>query len=201
MNLDPHLTEKITTLHDQRIIHWKKNTLVLEYSDFDALVEQNHAWNFQLWLAEDRARREDQGFEFVYKAKREIDKFNQQRNNVMELMDGWLFEKLTPSQDVHCPIHSETPGMIIDRLSIMALKLYHMHLQVERQDVDDEHRQRCKDKHQILILQRHQLRQCLDSLLTEVQGQQRTFRVYHQFKMYNDPKLNPELYTQGALKT
>src|SRR3990167_613109 len=110
MNLDLNLAEKITTLQDQRITYWKNNALTLECTDFDGLVEQNHAWNFRLWLAEDRARREDKGFEFVYTAKREIDKYNQQRNNVMEAMDEWLFKTLVPSQDTRCPVHSETPG-------------------------------------------------------------------------------------------
>lgn len=194
MYLDPNLTEEITTLHDQRIVYWKNNGLVLEFSDFYALVEQNHSWNFQIWLAEDRARRKDKGFEFVYNAKREIDRCNQQRNNVMEAIDEWLFKQLELKQDVDCPVHSETPGMIIDRLSIMALKLYHMHLQIERQDVEDEHRQLCENKYCILKTQRTELSQCLDILLTEVKHKQRTFRIYRQFKMYNDPKLNPELY-------
>src|SRR5438105_1719752 len=120
MNLDPKLSKKITILHDQRIVYWKNNGLVLEFSDFYALVEQNHSWNFQLWLAEDQARHEDKGFEFVYHAKREIDRFNQHRNDVIEVMDEWLFKQFELHQNVPCPIHSETPGMIIDRLSIMA---------------------------------------------------------------------------------
>lgn len=195
MNLDPKLAEKIITLHDQRIVNWKMDGLVLEFSDFYALVEQNHSWNFQIWLTEDRARRQDKGFEFIYNAKREIDRCNQQRNNVMEAMDEWLFKQLAQNQNTHCPVHSETPGMIIDRLSILALKLYHMQLQVRRQDVDDEHRQLCETKYRILKIQRTELSQCLDILFTEVKLGQRTFRVYRQFKMYNDPKLNPELYT------
>ena len=195
MNLEPLWTEKITTLHDQRIVHWKNNGLVLECSDFYALVEKNHSWNFQLWLAEDRARRKDKGFEFVYNAKREIDRCNQQRNNVMEAIDEWLFKHFELNQDVDCPVHSETPGMIIDRLSIMALKLYHMHLQIERQDVGVEHRQLCENKYCTLKVQRAQLSQCLDIFLTEIKLKQRTFRIYRQFKMYNDPELNPELYT------
>ena len=195
MNQELPCAENIITLHDQRIAHWKKNDIVFECLDFYGLVEQNHSWNFQLWLSEDYARREDKGYEFVYNAKRAIDGFNQKRNNIMEAMDEWLCKTLQPSQENHCPVHSETPGMIIDRLSILALKIYHMHLQVERQDVDDNHRQRCEHKYNVLILQRKQLGQCLNELLNQVQQQQRTFRVYHQFKMYNDPTLNPELYT------
>ena len=70
MNQELPCAENIITLHDQRIAHWKKNDIVFECLDFYGLVEQNHSWNFQLWLSEDYARREDKGFEFVYNAKR-----------------------------------------------------------------------------------------------------------------------------------
>ena len=195
MNPKTPSSEKIITLHDERIAFWKNNDLLFQHADFYALVEQNHSWNFQLWQAEDRARRDDMGFEFVYHAKRAIDGFNQQRNNVMEMMDAWLFNTLSPNQDTACLVHSETPGMIIDRLSIIALKIYHMHLQVKRDDVENSHRERCKEKFDVLTRQRTQLALCLDSLFNEVNNQQRTFRVYHQFKMYNDPTLNPEVYS------
>jgi hypothetical protein len=194
MNQTIPSVDKITLLHDQRITYWKNNELMLEHQDFYGLVEQNHSWNFQLWQAEDRARREDKGFEFVYHAKRAIDKYNQQRNNMMETMDEWLFKALNPSNAPECPIHSETPGMIIDRLSILSLKIYHMRLQIERTDVDATHLQTCKNKYHTLNAQRNQLSQCLQELLMEVSTQKRTFKVYHQFKMYNDPNLNPELY-------
>jgi len=187
-------TTQITTLHDQSIIHWKKAGVTTQQTGFYALVEENHSWNFQLWLAEDRARRDDKGFEFVYLAKREIDHHNQQRNNIMEKMDGWLYYTLKPSTEIHCPVHSETPGMIIDRLSILALKIYHMQLQALRQDVDLAHQQTCQNKTNVLRAQREQLSQCLSMLFIETEKQQRTFRIYHQFKMYNDPTLNPELY-------
>lgn len=184
----------ITELHDQSIVHWKETGIIKQQTNFYALVEENHSWNFQLWLAEDRARRDDKGFEFVYHAKREIDHHNQQRNNMMEKMDAWLYNILKPSNDPHCAIHSETPGMIIDRLSILALKIYHMQLQALRQDVELEHQQTCQNKTNTLKAQREQLSQCLSLLFSEINKHQRTFKIYHQFKMYNDPTLNPELY-------
>lgn len=192
------LVTDIIILHRDAILRWKKtDTIQLTTYDFLRLVEENHAFNFQLWQAEDRARREDKGFEFVYHAKRAIDHFNQQRNNRMEAMDEWLYRQLQPTDAQTTPVHSETPGMIIDRLSILALKSYHMELQTTRVDVDHHHRQHCQHKLDTLRAQLSQLQTCLHELLTAIQQKTRTFLVYHQFKMYNDPTLNPELYNQG----
>jgi hypothetical protein len=184
----------IITLHRQCIILWKSAEIQYQYKEFYQLVEENHAFNFQLWHAEDRARRNDMGYEFVYQAKREIDTCNQLRNNRMEAMDEWLFNRLNPASSEHCPVNSESPGMIIDRLSILSLKSYHMALQTERQDVNEEHRKNCTSKLEIIHKQLNQLALCLEQLLNEIQNKSRTFRIYHQFKMYNDPSLNPELY-------
>lgn len=184
----------ITALHSQSIMQWKSNGVALKHEGFNRLVEENHAFNYQLWHAEDRARREDMGYEFVYHAKREIDLCNQQRNNRMEAMDEWLFKALQPATPTQCPVNSESPGMIIDRLSILSLKSYHMNLQTDRQDVDEEHRQTCSAKLAIIHQQLGQLALCLEQLIEAVKTKDRTFRVYHQFKMYNDPTLNPELY-------
>lgn len=190
------LIESIKQLHHNRIIEWKQQGINTREQGFLGLVEQNHAFNYQLWHAEDRARREDMGFEFVYKAKREIDYCNQQRNDRMEAMDQSLYQQLEPAAPDACPVHSETPGMMIDRLSILALKAYHMQIQTERTDVEESHRQTCQRKLQTIHAQQHQLLACLSQLLDDVNNKQRTFRVYHQFKMYNDPKLNPEIYQQ-----
>jgi len=186
----------LLSLQQNSIIRWKETGIVLCQTEFLALVEENHAFNYQLWHAEDRARREDMGFEFVYQAKREIDHCNQQRNNRMEAMDEWLYTRLTPAVGNDCPVHSETPGMMIDRLSIMALKAYHMELQVKREEVDEAHRQNCQLKLKTILAQQQQLFNCLTALIDEIIAKTRTFKVYHQFKMYNDPKLNPELYSK-----
>lgn len=185
----------ITKLHKNSIIQWKSSGVMHQHQDFYRLVEENHAFNYQLWHAEDRARRDDMGSEFVYQAKREIDGHNQARNNRMEAMDTWLFNLYQPENFTACPVNSESPGMIIDRLSILALKSYHMAIQAERLDVDAEHRINCSNKLAIIQQQLEQLSLCLHQLLAEVLEKKRTFRVYHQFKMYNDPTLNPELYS------
>ena len=189
---------KIDTLHRDTIIDWKKNPIQLNQTEFLKSVEENHAFNYQLWHEEDKARREDMGFEFVYRAKRNIDHFNQQRNNCMEQMDKWLQAHLNPVDPLTtpCPVHSETPGMIIDRLSILTLKHYHMALQTTREDVDDAHRQNCRDKLTLVENQRNQLLCCLQAFLQGILDKTRTFKLYHQLKMYNDKRLNPELYAE-----
>lgn len=186
---------QIAELHYNSLLLWKKKGDILyQEKEFLALVEENHAFNYQLWHTEDKARRDDMGFEYVYRAKRRIDHYNQQRNNRMEAMDDWLFTHLNPSTLETCPVHSETPGMIIDRLSILALKAYHMKLQTQRQEANYEHRSTCQQKLTILLEQQQQLYYCLEQFLQEITNQTRTFKLYRQLKMYNDPNLNPELY-------
>lgn len=192
-----NFSSDIARLHRECILKWKQSNIKLKQKDFLTLVEENHAFNYQLWHAEDRARRDDLGFEFVYLAKREIDHCNQQRNNRMEAMDTWLFKELQPAPPSSAKVHSETPGMMIDRLSILALKAYHMELQTKRLDVDAGHRNNCSQKLHTIEEQQRQLQTCLQELLQEITDKTRTFRVYHQFKMYNDPKLNPELYQEN----
>jgi hypothetical protein len=156
------------------------------------LIEENHLRNFELWHVEDRARRDDMGFEYVYQAKRAIDRLNQQRNDFIERIDGALLEAMGPFPD-GCPMNSETPGMIVDRLSILALKAYHMAEQAERPDADEEHRAQCAEKLSIIETQRRDLAAALARLFDECAAGTRGFRIYRQFKMYNDPALNPQL--------
>ncbi|MDF1645615.1 MAG: DUF4254 domain-containing protein [Legionellaceae bacterium] len=184
----------ITILHREAIVAWKTSGVLLNASGFLALVERNHAFNYQLWHAEDKARREDMGHSFVYHAKRDIDGYNQKRNDCMEAMDDYLVALLKPIGPDDCPVHSETPGMMIDRLSILALKHYHMAEQAMRKDVDDIHREQCLKKLDVIVEQSTQLSACLDNLLQETVRHTRTFRIYRQFKMYNSAHLNPELY-------
>lgn len=188
------LISKLETFHLDAIKLWKKDATIRTQQELFKLIEENHAFNFQLWHAEDRARRDDMGFEYVYHAKREIDHCNQQRNNRMEMMDEYLFHHIKPANASECPVHSETPGMMIDRLSILALKQYHMALQTERKEAEESHRQSCLAKLQVIELQKCQLLSCLDEFLKQILNRQRTFKIYHQFKMYNDPTLNPHLY-------
>lgn len=164
---------------------------------FFHLVEENHLRNFSLWHEEDIARRDDIGFEAVYRAKRNIDRFNQERNNFAEEMDKAVVNALAPAE-TGCPRNSETPGMIIDRLSILALKEYHMHEETVREAASAVHREKCGEKLARIRRQRADLTACLAELLADVEARRRTFSVYYQFKMYNDPALNPQLYRNAS---
>ena len=160
---------------------------------FIRLLEENHLRNFSLWHEEDVARRDDLGFEAVYRSKRAIDRFNQERNNFAEEMDKAIVATLSTAES-GCPRTSETPGMMIDRLSILALKEFHMREETERAGASEEHKKKCAEKLARIRRQRSDLTGCLADLFADVAAKRRTFSVYYQFKMYNDPALNPQLY-------
>jgi hypothetical protein len=157
-----------------------------------ALARQNHFENFSLWHEEDIARRDDLGPERIRHAKRTIDRHNQRRNDLVEQIDKHLMQTLQPRES-GCPFNSETPGMMVDRLSILALKEYHMHEETLRFDAAPEHRERCNTRLHVIRRQIQDLAVALSDLLAEVQQGTRSFRVYFQFKMYNDTELNPQL--------
>jgi len=173
--------------------HWHTLTPAASGEGFARLVEENHLRNFALWHEEDIARRDDLGFEAVYRAKRNIDRFNQERNNFAEEMDKAAVAALQPAES-GCPRNSETPGMMIDRLSILALKEFHMHEETVRPGAGAAHREKCLEKLARIRRQRADLAGCLADLFADVAAKCRTFSVYYQFKMYNDPALNPQLY-------
>lgn len=176
---------------------WHETPPAASGEGFARLVAENHLRNFSLWHEEDVARRDDLGHESVYRAKRAIDRFNQERNNFIEEMDKAIVAALQPAAD-GCPRNSETPGMIIDRLSILALKEYHMHEETVRADATAAHREKCAEKLARIRQQRADLTAALGELLADVVARRRTFSVYYQFKMYNDPALNPQLYRHAA---
>ena len=161
-------------------------------NELEQLIIENHLRNFLLWHEEDIARREDIGHEPIYKAKRAIDGYNQQRNDFIEKIDKHLVASLTPKTE-GCPFNSETPGMMMDRLSILALKEFHMKEETVRCDAKEEHINKCSDKLTVVTQQIADLSLALDTLLTEVKNGTRSFKVYFQFKMYNDSTLNPQL--------
>lgn len=193
--IDP---DTITALQRELTARWHKEASAVTSRDpFLKLVEENHIRNFTLWHHEDDARREDKGFEFVYHAKRAIDQNNQERNDFIEKMDKHLFGLFGDRFSEDTPRNSETPGSIIDRLSIMALKEFHMREEADRTDADGKHRENCAFKLGVIQKQLHDLKTALGNLLTACAAGTRGFGVYFQFKMYNDPALNPALYKKG----
>jgi hypothetical protein len=185
--------DEIATLQTTLTARWHEEPPAATGGEFLLLVEENHLRNFQLWHEEDIARRDDLGSERVHQAKRAIDRFNQERNNFIEEMDKVLVAALKPLE-AGVPRNSETPGMMIDRLSILALKEFHMREETVRADASEAHRATCSEKLARIVRQRADLTQCVGDLLADVAAGTRTFAVYYQFKMYNDPALNPQLY-------
>ena len=131
--------------------------------------------------------------------KRRIDASNQERTDMVEYIDSFFLDKFSqviPQQDAS--INTESPAWAIDRLSILALKIYHMQEESEREDASEEHRAKCAEKLEILLEQQKDLSQAIDELLMEISAGRKYMKVYKQMKMYNDPSLNPVLYAQKS---
>jgi hypothetical protein len=158
-------------------------------------VQDNHRMNEQIWKEEDLARRRQVPDSEIAANKRAIDRCNQQRNDAIERIDEELLGVLSSVRaKPDAKLNSETPGNMVDRLSILSLKIRHMRLQTERKDVDRAHVESCGAKLTVLQEQRKDLAACLDRLLAEAARGEARFKVYRQFKMYNDPALNPAVY-------
>jgi len=171
-----------------------------ETTDFSGLVSKQHYVNFALWHQEDMARDPDSSDSKIAAVKRVIDVLNQRRNDMIEQMDQYLLDELQNKKIKHTSeneMNSETPGSIIDRLSINALKIYHMGEEIQRLDVTDEHRKKCSGKLLILQDQRNDLKKSLEKLLVDLSNGKKQLKVYQQLKMYNDENLNPVLYKKG----
>lgn len=194
--IDAFDLQAIDTLQLKKTVEWHQGPYNVSQDGFLQHVEENHYCNFELWHEEDRARRDDKGCRFVYQAKRNIDAWNQKRNDLIEKMDRWLVERL-PDMPNDIAMNSETPGMVIDRLSILTLKAYHMKEEAQRESAHRSQRDRCTEKLDIIRRQHADLFEALEQLMADVMKAKRGFRIYSQFKMYNDPALNPELYEKG----
>ena len=129
--------------------------------------------------------------------KRRIDKSNQERTDVVEFIDSYFleeFKNVIPKKDAK--INSESPAWVIDRLSILALKVFHMKEETLRTGVLSEHIESCAMKLNVLLMQQNDLSLSLDELINDIKSGEKYMKVYKQMKMYNDPNLNPVLYTK-----
>jgi hypothetical protein len=164
------------------------------------LVLRQHWMNFQLWHVEDEARRRDVGSEVISQCKRSIDTLNQKRNDLIERVDQAVLDAITPHLPAqhHERYNTETLGMAVDRLSILSLKIFHMDEQTRRSDVDTIHVAECGRKLQVLREQHRDLFQGVLDLIDDFESGTKKPKVYFQFKMYNDPSLNPALYSQAG---
>lgn len=149
------------------------------------------------WHFEDIIRDPNINPEAALVLKRRIDKSNQDRTDLVELIDSYFLDKykdVTPVEGA--TINTESPAWAIDRLSILALKIYHMRKEVERTDTTPEHHAQCEQKLNVLLEQKKDLSAAIDQLIADIEAGRKYMKVYKQMKMYNDPALNPVLYGQ-----
>jgi hypothetical protein len=200
---------QISQLHDRSTVRWHRNPPLRDSAVgppdppdptprlLTDLILTQHRANFDLWHEEDKAREPGASDACIAQVKHNIDGLNQTRNDLVEAMDRALIEA-AGAQNPAAPLHSETPGLIIDRLSILALKIYHTAEEVHRASASEAHRQKNLDRLALLQEQRSDLAACLEALWAEALSGKRRFKLYRQMKMYNDPELNPMMYAHKA---
>ena len=162
---------------------------------YEALLWQKSYVDTVQWHLEDLIRPEDVDPAKALTLKRRIDRSNQLRTDLVEHIDDYylsLFGQVKVKEGA--TPNTETPAWAIDRLSILALKIYHFGIEVNRADATEEHRSRCQSKLDTLMTQKEDLMLAIDTLLTDLSEGRKVMKVYRQMKMYNDPSLNPMLY-------
>lgn len=131
--------------------------------------------------------------------KRRIDRSNQERTDLVEMIDSYFLQKFANVEiKADATINTESPAWAIDRLSILQLKIYHMRIEANREDSPEEQRNRCAEKLAVLLEQEKDLTSAIDMLLADMEAGKKYMKVYKQMKMYNDPSLNPVLYAQNG---
>ncbi|MBI1284067.1 MAG: DUF4254 domain-containing protein [Thiobacillus sp.] len=200
--LDELYAVAVTHFHSALLEHLKHGgeAPVTPSGDLWRAIEDNHRCNVALWDEEDQARRRDVPDSDIANSKRLIDGHNQRRNDAIERIDEQVLTAL-PSLPTSARLHSETVGALIDRLSILSLKIFHMDWQTRRADADAAHHAMSRARLSRLQEQRADLGGCLDELTRGCLAGTLRFKVYRQFKMYNDPKFNPWLSASRTAAT
>ena len=189
--------EVIDDYHLQNFVDAKK-TNPYDNSNFFEKMIYDKCWIDTIqWHLEDIIRVPDISPDEALKIKRRIDSSNQDRTDIVEDLDDYFFEKYSNSNPSKLAIlNTETPAWAIDRLSILALKIYHMNEEANRKSASDEHRKKCSEKLEGLLTQRENLSKAIDQLLENISKGRVIISSYKQMKMYNDDSLNPELYSK-----
>ena len=182
---DYHITDDVDAAKPN---HYENNSLE------QILYDKNWIDTVQ-WHLEDIIRDENINPVKALEIKRRIDASNQKRTDLVEFIDSWFLNKYkntTPNADAK--INTETPAWAVDRLSILALKVYHMDLEANRASASDEHREKCQMKLNTLLEQKKDLSSAIDQLMNDIENGLVKIKTYKQMKMYNDETLNPILY-------
>lgn len=196
--------DQIVSLQTKTVAKWHETPIDNTYEGLFHTICAQHQFNYLLWHEEDIARSRDVTDEEIARVKRSIDGYNQQRNDGIEKIDDEISQMLEAEgvQADGAPINTETPGSVMDRLSIMSLRIYHLREQLLRTDVDQAHLDSVNHKIAVCLLQQDDLKTALSELLHDIFSGRKRHRTYRQFKMYNDPTLNPYLYqTQATRKS
>lgn len=192
MNLYKLFEQQIAEYHKTDNIDAPQRNPYIEGS-FEAVLWEKSWVDTVQWHLEDLVRPDDVDPVYALQLKRRIDASNQHRTNLVEQIDDHymaLFSHVTPQPDAR--LNTETPAWAVDRLSILALKIYHF--QIEAHRGDEAHRVKCQAKLDTLLTQRADLTTAIDQLLDDLAAGRRQMKLYRQMKMYNDPSLNPSLY-------
>lgn len=161
----------------------------------DALLYEKNWVDAVQWHLEDIIRDPNIDPVEALKIKRRIDRSNQVRTDMVEYIDSYMLDKYKDVKPcAEARLNTETPAWAIDRLSILALKIYHMRQETLRDDVDDAHRDACRKKLDTLLTQQVDLSTAIEELLEDIEAGRKYMKTYKQMKMYNDPSLNPVLY-------
>jgi hypothetical protein len=204
----------VNQFHTSSVARWHREPLDQPYGDPQAafqnagdplaIICQQHQFNYLLWHEEDIARSVDVSDAQIAQVKRNIDKYNQARNDWIEKVDDWITADLSRQNIEPLPqakLNTETPGSAIDRLSIMSLRIYHLEEQLERTDIDQAHIDKVSHRLAVCRLQFADLSNSLQELLADIYAGQKRHKTYRQMKMYNDPSLNPYLYNRPSKTT
>ncbi len=185
---DYHLTDNVDTP-----IHNPYDRDSIEYSLYLKCWIDTVQWHYEDIIRDPQINPQE-----ALLLKRRIDQSNQERTDLVESIDTYfrkVYSDVTPLADAR--LNTESPAWAVDRLSILALKIYHMKEQVEREDAEEVHRQRCQMKLDVLLEQQKDLSLAIDQLLDDYKSGRKVMKVYRQMKMYNDPSTNPVLYKKN----
>lgn len=164
---------------------------------YEALLWTKNWVDTVQWHLEDLVRPDDVDPVEALKIKRRIDKSNQHRTDLVEQIDDYYMSQFAQVEvQPDARLNTETPAWAIDRLSILALKIYHFGIEVNREDASAEHKAKCQAKYDTLLQQRADLTEAIDQLLEDLAAGRKAMKLYRQMKMYNDPSLNPMLYAK-----
>ena len=166
-------------------------------NSFDKMIYDKCWIDTIQWHLEDIIRVPDISPDEALKIKRRIDSSNQDRTDMVEELDDYFFDEYSNSSpSKHAKLNTETPAWAVDRLSILSLKIYHMSEEANRKSASDEHREKCSEKLNNLLIQRENLSKAIDQLLENISNGSVIISTYKQMKMYNDESLNPKLYSK-----